>query len=318
MYGPFPSRLAAERYCDAVLDLFKLRRCHEDLAPLSRTSRLRLRRDEKVHRALQTSLHTRAVRRRNRSSERLLRHPRREHARRHQRRPRTGLLRDGVRKSRRPPRPMAKSKSAAGLADEIVRPIPNLHAVIVQEAAIPEEEHPEQAAIFLLKGGCLAGPERTLNTRSSGRQRADQRRQLAVRPAADAAGRSARGRASNASESPEDRARTRSRRRSKKDRPSQRSRPVERPSLALPALVLPPGEAANRRDLPAKSQMAHGRSAEFCAEPHVWFSENLSRCPTFSARPPKEARVAILHEGRPSRARRSCVLRLEDAPSKRK
>ena len=30
-YGPFPSRLAAERYCDAVLDLFKLRRCWEDL-----------------------------------------------------------------------------------------------------------------------------------------------------------------------------------------------------------------------------------------------------------------------------------------------
>ena len=27
MYGPFPSRAAAERYCDAVLDLFKLRRC---------------------------------------------------------------------------------------------------------------------------------------------------------------------------------------------------------------------------------------------------------------------------------------------------
>jgi excinuclease UvrABC nuclease subunit len=33
MYGPFPSRVAAERYCDAVLDLFKLRRCSEDLAP---------------------------------------------------------------------------------------------------------------------------------------------------------------------------------------------------------------------------------------------------------------------------------------------
>jgi excinuclease ABC subunit C len=30
-YGPFPSRAAAERYCDAVLDLFKLRRCYEDL-----------------------------------------------------------------------------------------------------------------------------------------------------------------------------------------------------------------------------------------------------------------------------------------------
>ena len=32
-FGPFPSRAAAERYCDAVLDLFKLRRCHEDLEP---------------------------------------------------------------------------------------------------------------------------------------------------------------------------------------------------------------------------------------------------------------------------------------------
>jgi len=32
-FGPFPSRAAAERYCDAVLDLFKLRRCYEDLEP---------------------------------------------------------------------------------------------------------------------------------------------------------------------------------------------------------------------------------------------------------------------------------------------
>jgi len=31
LYGPFPSRAAAERYCEAVLDLFKLRRCWEDL-----------------------------------------------------------------------------------------------------------------------------------------------------------------------------------------------------------------------------------------------------------------------------------------------
>ena len=30
-YGPFPSRVAAERYCDGVLDLFRLRRCYEDL-----------------------------------------------------------------------------------------------------------------------------------------------------------------------------------------------------------------------------------------------------------------------------------------------
>ena len=32
-FGPFPSRAAAERTCDAVLDLFQLRRCVEDLHP---------------------------------------------------------------------------------------------------------------------------------------------------------------------------------------------------------------------------------------------------------------------------------------------
>jgi excinuclease ABC subunit C len=32
-FGPFPTRAAAERTCDAVLDLFQLRRCVEDLAP---------------------------------------------------------------------------------------------------------------------------------------------------------------------------------------------------------------------------------------------------------------------------------------------
>jgi len=33
LYGPFPSRLAAERFCEDMLDLFKLRRCVDDLAP---------------------------------------------------------------------------------------------------------------------------------------------------------------------------------------------------------------------------------------------------------------------------------------------
>jgi hypothetical protein len=32
-FGPFPTRAAAERTCDAVLDLFQLRRCVEDLHP---------------------------------------------------------------------------------------------------------------------------------------------------------------------------------------------------------------------------------------------------------------------------------------------
>ena len=32
-FGPFPTRAAAERACDALLDLFQLRRCVEDLHP---------------------------------------------------------------------------------------------------------------------------------------------------------------------------------------------------------------------------------------------------------------------------------------------
>jgi excinuclease ABC subunit C len=52
-----------------------------------------------------------------------------------------------------------KVKAAASQADEIVQPIPNLQAIIVQKAAIPEGEHADQAAVFLLKGGCLAGPQ---------------------------------------------------------------------------------------------------------------------------------------------------------------
>ena len=32
-FGPFSTRVAAERACDAILDLFQLRRCTEDLAP---------------------------------------------------------------------------------------------------------------------------------------------------------------------------------------------------------------------------------------------------------------------------------------------
>ncbi len=33
LYGPFPSRASAEQFCEDMLDLFKLRRCYEDLAP---------------------------------------------------------------------------------------------------------------------------------------------------------------------------------------------------------------------------------------------------------------------------------------------
>jgi hypothetical protein len=60
-----------------------------------------------------------------------------------------------------------KVKAAQALADWIVQPVPNLRAVIVQSAAV-EEQHAEEATLFLLEGGCLVGPERlsTLGVRA--------------------------------------------------------------------------------------------------------------------------------------------------------
>jgi excinuclease UvrABC nuclease subunit len=49
-------------------------------------------------------------------------------------------------------------KAAAVLADEIVRPIPSMRAVIVQAAA--EAEGDAAAAVFLVEGGSLVGPAR--------------------------------------------------------------------------------------------------------------------------------------------------------------
>ncbi len=61
-----------------------------------------------------------------------------------------------------------KVKAVAALAEELVRPVPELRAVIVQRAAKREGGHAEEAAVFLLKGGCIAGPERlsTLGVRA--------------------------------------------------------------------------------------------------------------------------------------------------------
>jgi hypothetical protein len=60
-----------------------------------------------------------------------------------------------------------KVKAAQALADWIVRPVPQLRAVIIQKAA-PEEDRPDDAALFLLEGGCVVGPERlsTLGVRA--------------------------------------------------------------------------------------------------------------------------------------------------------
>jgi hypothetical protein len=64
-----------------------------------------------------------------------------------------------------------KAKAAQSLADELVHPIPNLHAVILQKAAQPGQSDTEAepvAAVFLLRAGCLIGPARlsTLGVRA--------------------------------------------------------------------------------------------------------------------------------------------------------
>lgn len=168
MYGPFPSRLAAERYCDAVLDLFKLRRCHEDLEPYPEHPGCVYGEMKKCMEPCkqactpeQYAAEAEAVKAFfDTQSESML----------------AGITAEREQASAEMEFEKAaalhaqwqKVKAAAALADEIVRPLPELHAVIVQEAAIPEGEHEEQAAVFLLKGGCLAGPERlsTLGVRA--------------------------------------------------------------------------------------------------------------------------------------------------------
>jgi hypothetical protein len=61
-----------------------------------------------------------------------------------------------------------KVKDAQSLADELVQPVPKLWAVIVQPAANADKTEPDRAAVFLLEGGCLVGPERlsTLGVRA--------------------------------------------------------------------------------------------------------------------------------------------------------
>ena len=175
-YGPFPSRLAAERYADAVLDLFKLRRCWEDLvvhpdhpgcaygemrrclAPCNTTCSAEdyAAESHAVEQFLRTrgeSLLTTIATEREQASDEMDFERAAERHRHHE-----------------------KVKAAAALADELVRPVPDLSAVIVQRAGPTAaaalthttSEHPEQAAIFLLTAGCLDGPTRlsTLGVRA--------------------------------------------------------------------------------------------------------------------------------------------------------
>jgi excinuclease ABC subunit C len=169
MYGPFPSRAAAERYCDAVLDLFKLRRCYEDLEPYPEHPGCIYGDIKKCLEPCKQACSTEeyaaeaaAVKRffdTHGGSMMDLIGLEREEAASAMRFEEAAVLHER----------WHKVKAAAALADELVQPVPRLRAVIVQEAASSaEQKEAQEAAIFLLEGGCLVGPERlsTLGVRA--------------------------------------------------------------------------------------------------------------------------------------------------------
>ena len=170
-YGPFSSRASAERYGDAVLDLFRLRRCYEDLevhpehpgcaygemkkcmAPCNQTCSAEEyaaegRAVEAFFRTHGASMLEGITAERERASAEM---EFEQAAAAHER--------------------YSKVKFAVGLADELVRPVPRLRAVIVQRAAARKSQGDAdglEAAVFLLEGGSLVGPERlsTLGVRA--------------------------------------------------------------------------------------------------------------------------------------------------------
>jgi len=211
MYGPFRSRDAADQYCEAVEDLFLIRRCHEELHPapehpgciygemgkcLAPCNRAQVPAHAEAYAAEATAveafLNTRGQSLLGKLS------AEREQASADLDFERAAEIHAQVQ----------KVKAAVALADELVAPIPKLRAVIVQKAArgtgaaesgevksggsiplIPQEARDEwgtdsrygdraqdepMAALFLLEGGCLFGPVKlsTLGVRAAREQTA--------------------------------------------------------------------------------------------------------------------------------------------------
>ena len=153
LFGPFPSKVAAERFCDEALNLFLLRRCVEDLNPdpafpgcpysemkmclapcfkgcsderyAEETAAVRnflATRGESMVKTLEAD--------RNRASDELeFEKAAQIHAR------------------------MLKVEAVSSLASEIVRPLSELDAVILQPSA-----DPLAVAVFLVTKGVLSGP----------------------------------------------------------------------------------------------------------------------------------------------------------------
>jgi len=167
-FGPFPSRAAAERYCDAVLDLFKLRRCYEDLQPFPEHPGCAY---GEMKKCLEPCKQACSKEDYAAEAQRVLAFfvTRGE-----------SMLGDIAKERDKASEAMdfegaaalhkqwERVKAAAGLADELVRPVPELRALVLQEAAPRDGEKLQEAAAFLLERGRIAGPERlsTLGVRA--------------------------------------------------------------------------------------------------------------------------------------------------------
>ncbi|MGA8939249.1 MAG: excinuclease ABC subunit C [Acidobacteriaceae bacterium] len=172
-FGPFPSRAAAERYCDAVLDLFLLRRCYEDLEPYPEHPGCVYGEMNKCMQPCKEGNPAACT------PEQYAQEARRVFAFFSTR---GQSLLDEVAAQREAAseamdfetaaalhKQWEKVRAAALLADELVRPVDQLRALVLQETAPREEDaRVEEAAVFLFEQGCIAGPERlsTLGVRA--------------------------------------------------------------------------------------------------------------------------------------------------------
>ena len=165
-YGPFASRLMAERYLDAILDLFKLRRCWEDLQVHPEHPGCAYGEMKKCLAPCNTNCSAEDYGAEARAVEAFFR-------------TRGESMLEGIAAERdRASAEMefeaaasaherySKVKASAMLADELVCPLPELRGIIVQKAAVQKtaaedlaEAEAQQAAIFLLERGRLYGPE---------------------------------------------------------------------------------------------------------------------------------------------------------------
>ena len=159
LFGPFASRAAADRYAEAVLDLFLLRHCYQDLNPdpafpgciysemkkclapcyAGCTDERYARESHEVHAFLDSggqSLLASIAAERDQASQALdFEAAAAAHAR------------------------LGKVESVAALASEAARSLASLYAVIVQPAPALDPSQPaEHVALFLLKSGAFSGP----------------------------------------------------------------------------------------------------------------------------------------------------------------